>query len=154
MPHSEIRGSKLIISSPRLIADYHVLHRLLLPRHSPNALLALDLIQKKTGLLCAMNFCKNSCLPSSPHMRLNSDQKSTIPLLPWNPRCRCRSAPRRGLEHVSDPRRSDGLVYLTWTKRPCGHQSRVALGGLTATAMANTMVAQPLMIPHSGHQPF
>ena len=48
-PHSEIHGSKLILSSPWLIAEYHVFHRLLLPRHSPNALLALDLIQKKTG---------------------------------------------------------------------------------------------------------
>jgi hypothetical protein len=47
LPHSEIRGSKLILSSSRLIAEYHVLHRLLLPRHSPNALLALDLIQKE-----------------------------------------------------------------------------------------------------------
>ena len=49
LPHSEIRGSKPILGSPRLIAEYHVLHRLLLPRHSPNALIALDLIQKKTG---------------------------------------------------------------------------------------------------------
>ena len=47
LPHSEIRGSKPILGSSRLIAEYHVLHRLLLPRHSPNALLALDLIQKK-----------------------------------------------------------------------------------------------------------
>ena len=41
-PHSEIRGSKLIRSSPRLIAAYHVLHRLSAPRHPPNALKALD----------------------------------------------------------------------------------------------------------------
>ncbi len=47
LPHSEIHGSKLILSSPWLIAEYHVFHRLLLPRHSPNALLALDLIQEK-----------------------------------------------------------------------------------------------------------
>ena len=47
LPHSEIHGSKLILSSSWLIAEYHVLHRLLLPRHSPNALLALDLIQKE-----------------------------------------------------------------------------------------------------------
>jgi hypothetical protein len=51
LPHSEIRGSKLILSSSRLIAEYHVFHRLLLPRHSPNALFALDLIQKKQGRL-------------------------------------------------------------------------------------------------------
>ena len=49
LPHSEIRGSKPILGSPQLIAEYHVLHRLLLPRHPPNALLALDLIQKKQG---------------------------------------------------------------------------------------------------------
>ncbi|VVT17247.1 hypothetical protein RV134_290005 [Roseovarius sp. EC-HK134] len=45
LPHSEIHGSQLILSSSWLIAEYHVLHRLLLPRHPPNALLALDLIQ-------------------------------------------------------------------------------------------------------------
>ena len=50
LPHSEIHGSKLILSSPWLIAEYHVFHRLLLPRHSPNALFALDLIQKKKDL--------------------------------------------------------------------------------------------------------
>jgi|LZQO01.1.fsa_nt_gb hypothetical protein len=49
LPHSEIFGSKPILGSPKLIAEYHVLHRLLLPRHPPNALLALDLIQKKQG---------------------------------------------------------------------------------------------------------
>ena len=41
-PHSEIPGSRLIYSSPRLIAVSHVLHRLLMPRHSPYALLRLN----------------------------------------------------------------------------------------------------------------
>src|ERR1700716_3794834 len=41
-PHSEIRGPKLVRSSPRLIAAYHVLHRLSAPRHPPNTLKALD----------------------------------------------------------------------------------------------------------------
>ena len=31
--HSEIFGSKCICHSPKLIAAYHVLHRLLMPRH-------------------------------------------------------------------------------------------------------------------------
>ena len=48
-PHSDIPGSKGALASPGLIAECHVLHRLLLPRHPPNALLALDPIQKKTG---------------------------------------------------------------------------------------------------------
>ena len=41
-PHSEIHGSKLICSSPWLIAAYHVLRRLLMPRHSPYALVRLN----------------------------------------------------------------------------------------------------------------
>ena len=41
LPHSEISGSKLICSSPKLIAACHVLHRLLMPRHSPCALISL-----------------------------------------------------------------------------------------------------------------
>lgn len=48
-PHSDIHGSKPIPGSPWLNAGYHVLHRLLLPRHPPNALFALDLIQKEQG---------------------------------------------------------------------------------------------------------
>ena len=41
-PHSEICGSKLICSSPQLIAACHVLLRLLMPRHSPYALVRLN----------------------------------------------------------------------------------------------------------------
>ena len=40
-PHSEICGSKLMCSSPQLIAACHVLLRLLVPRHSPYALISL-----------------------------------------------------------------------------------------------------------------
>ena len=40
-PHSDISGSMLICSSPKLFAAYHVLHRLLMPRHSPCALVRL-----------------------------------------------------------------------------------------------------------------
>ena len=41
-PHSDIRGSTLICSSPRLFAACHVLLRLLMPRHPPCALLCLN----------------------------------------------------------------------------------------------------------------
>ena len=37
-PHSDIPGSLLMCSSPRLFAAYHVFHRLLVPRHPPCAL--------------------------------------------------------------------------------------------------------------------
>ena len=77
LPHSEIRGSKPILGSSRLIAEYHVLHRLLLPRHSPNALLALDLIQKKTGSRLPRHKAGSSCA-------IPLNQKHTIPLLPMS----------------------------------------------------------------------
>ena len=37
-PHSDILGSKVICTSPKLLAAYHVLHRLPEPRHPPFAL--------------------------------------------------------------------------------------------------------------------
>ena len=40
-PHSDICGSKIICISPKLIAAYHVFHRLLVPRHPPCALFCL-----------------------------------------------------------------------------------------------------------------
>ena len=50
-PHSEISGSTVICTSPKLIAACHVLHRLLMPRHSPCALFSLTyfLVNKKVG---------------------------------------------------------------------------------------------------------
>ena len=42
LPHSEIPGSKPARGSPGLIAACYVLHRLSVPRHPPNALLALE----------------------------------------------------------------------------------------------------------------
>jgi hypothetical protein len=38
LPHSEIPGSTIARISPGLFAACHVLHRLLAPRHPPNAL--------------------------------------------------------------------------------------------------------------------
>ena len=100
LPHSEIHGSKLILSSPWLIAEYHVFHRLLLPRHSPNALFALDLIQKKQGRL----------RPLSP---------SAI----TSERILCADWAATGTKVILFPMPATGswagtwLVYLTWTTR-------------------------------------
>ena len=43
-PHSEISGSMDVCSSPKLIAAYHVFHRLPVPRHSPCALCSLTVV--------------------------------------------------------------------------------------------------------------
>ena len=55
-PHSEICGSKLICSSPQLIAACHVLRRLPMPRHSPYALLRLNYLQQFDLLLLVLAF--------------------------------------------------------------------------------------------------
>ena len=50
-PHSDITGSKRICRSPVLIAAYHVLHRLWMPRHS----------------LCALSNLTKNTLVTRPH---------------------------------------------------------------------------------------
>jgi len=69
-PHSEIRGSKLIRSSPRLIAAYHVLHRLSAPRHPPNALKALDRSHDRCPQhsSCKTRSERPLCLPNRPDL--------------------------------------------------------------------------------------
>ena len=49
-PHSDISGSMDICSSPKLIAAYHVFHRLLVPRHPPCALSSITNFPSLTGM--------------------------------------------------------------------------------------------------------
>ena len=52
LPHSEISGSPGARPSPELFAACHVLHRLSVPRHPPDALLVLAHAQPQ-GRACA-----------------------------------------------------------------------------------------------------
>ena len=52
-PHSDIPGSQLAYSSPRLFAVSHVLHRLLSPRHPPYALSSLTTKFTRNQILSA-----------------------------------------------------------------------------------------------------
>ena len=54
LSHSEILGSKIICIYPRLIAAYHVLHRLREPRHPPYALNYFLFILYTTKLIIIM----------------------------------------------------------------------------------------------------
>src|SRR5262245_3510859 len=67
LPHSEIHGSKSARLSPRLFAACYVLHRLLVPRHPPNALQRLI-----------------STFPSEPSQ--SEDRNGPISLVPRKPR--------------------------------------------------------------------
>ena len=67
LPHSEIPGSKVVCTSPRLIAAYHVLHRLLVPRHPPGALTSLT--ENLTQLVSTVTLAAN-LLRTTPPKRL------------------------------------------------------------------------------------
>ena len=66
-PHSDICGSITICVSPQLFAACHVLHRLLIPRHSPYALISLifSLNDASFSLLSGSSYLVSSHLRSS-----------------------------------------------------------------------------------------
>ena len=73
-PHSVICGSMLMCSSPQLIAACHDLHRLLMPRHSPCALISLTFVEQpsKKAVLVSIRIMQASvwfhcsfCYPNS-----------------------------------------------------------------------------------------
>ena len=61
LPHSEISGSQDICSSPKLIAAYRVLRRLLMPRHSPCALSSLTCSSQSP--LCSVSAFRRNLRP-------------------------------------------------------------------------------------------
>ena len=68
-PHSDIRGSTVVCTSPQLFAAYHVLHRLLLPRHSPCALLCLTFRLSFSSMTASLLLvrCSRTLVRSAPH---------------------------------------------------------------------------------------
>ena len=84
-PHSEISGSMRMCRSPKLIAACHVLHRLLMPRHSPCALISLTIFWFSERI---MQFHRRNYIARIVVFTLNStislSQLSLHPLLPCN----------------------------------------------------------------------
>ena len=66
-PHSEICGSTIARISPQLIAACHVLHRLLAPRHPPNALNSLRSTFARTQYQTAPTTPSRPCQATSQH---------------------------------------------------------------------------------------
>ena len=65
-PHSEISGSMDICSSPKLFAAYHVLHRLLVPRHPPYALISITKQFRSTGMDLPLPMYSVTCFGNRP----------------------------------------------------------------------------------------
>ena len=73
-PHSDIPGSGLASSSPRLFAAGHVLHRLFPPRHPPNALSSL------TKSLTSWSIdLKRNCISRATDMKLSKSGQACKP---------------------------------------------------------------------------
>ena len=74
LSHSEISGSKRICRSPKLIAAYHVLHRLLAPRHPSCALSSLFYFENKFSIFVdgtsALRRTASSCILSMSEVAL------------------------------------------------------------------------------------
>ncbi len=120
LPHSEIEGSKPVLGSPSLIAEYHVLHRLLLPRHPPNALVALDLVRKEPDTAVTRDPRTGQGLLRPPPVTLSTKSIRTFPAparpglwsvyLTWIVSCR---AARSRWQTPTRVRRHDTDVYLS-----------------------------------------
>ena len=105
LSHSDIFGSTLVCSSPKLFAAYHVLLRLLVPRHPPYALICFNLLKRffyyfnsTTLLNCLTQYVKE--LRGLHYLSYEKQQ--------GNPSCRC-----YGLEPRRRPVYRYILSYLT-----------------------------------------
>ena len=65
-PHSDISGSMGICPSPKLFAAYHVLHRLLVPRHPPYALISITKRFRSTGMDLPLHMYSVTCVGNRP----------------------------------------------------------------------------------------
>ena len=65
-PHSDISGSMGICPSPKLFAAYHVLHRLLVPRHPPYALISITKRVRSTGMNLPPHMYSVTCVGNRP----------------------------------------------------------------------------------------
>lgn len=69
LPHSDIHGSKPARGSPWLFAACHVLHRLLVPRHPPNALLIRFFVHASENPICVGRLTAIFCAPVLTHIK-------------------------------------------------------------------------------------
>ena len=144
-PHSDIPGSMLACSSPRLIAACHVLHRRLVPRHPPCALLHLTSTNRwsriKKHAQNDARFTQSPGLPRVPYCLTRCPRPSLT-----DPCCQEAAAPtqRRAAVAVlqSGFRGSRRVDSRELFGRPCGQLTRrlqkggdPAAGSPTATLL-------------------
>src|SRR5215475_13095212 len=107
-PHSDISGSMCVCHSPELFAAYHVLHRLLVPRHPPCALSSL------TEFRCSLGAYPSLLL------RLSKTRRGARA-----PRSSSHSEPRESDTSVRVACRS--LPEIRWLPRISGERGRLQI---------------------------
>ena len=109
-PHSEISGSKFVRNSPELIAAYHVLHRLSVPRHPPNALKTLDRSHHQ---------CSPPAAPQEQPVDHTTDKTILLRIHPMPARCTPRDpAPSPPRRDGRNPARNRMNVLFTMSNNP------------------------------------
>jgi hypothetical protein len=86
LPHSDIHGSTPARGSPWLFAACHVLHRLLVPRHPPNALLILDIpdvLPQKNASPCTETILRMQCPQRIPASNIEDRPGNTLHSAPF-----------------------------------------------------------------------
>src|SRR5262245_42890535 len=94
-PHSEIPGSKVVSTSPRLIAADHVLHRLSAPKHPPHTLSSLTTESLDPVINDWFVLPRPVRGGSRPRERPGARDRISVPL--WNP---CSHVKERGERDV------------------------------------------------------
>ena len=147
LPHSEIVGSTRVCHSPTLFAAYHVLLRLLVPRHPPCALTSLTpkgfetSSQNRSHRFAFLRLCR---LASDSRLLLTyfilTDYRFTVQL-PLFQRSFCRPSIRGSLSFTFFP-----ILHTTWLSKSFG-RSRTRL--LAGPSSAPTGVIHPSFFPGS-----
>jgi type IV secretory pathway VirB10-like protein len=113
LPHSEIRGSKVALTSPQLIAECHVLLRLLVPRHPPNALktlaslnslISIDQHQPRPETNGPQTTTSTNLYPKG-HVQYHASDKDKVTWIPYRPRPthqNTRQQPRTPTDNATD----------------------------------------------------
>ena len=133
-PHSEIHGSTGARPSPRLIAACYVLHRLSVPRHSPNALRRLirsPNSQRRGQPANAMSIGRNGILSTSslPAQGKNTRGDSPPKTLPRAGHTNLSTMSKSGGQRTEDRRQIDARKPRTRPKRSLFRNPPPAPGG-------------------------
>jgi hypothetical protein len=130
LPHSDILGSKPVCGSPKLFAAYHVLHRLLAPRHSPYALSSLTIRNSRLTPIAGSRLAGprvRTCRTASRELRIAACDSPlhtacvlTPPALAGAVDCGRKKLPFAGYSVVKESVKRSALQLLEVRRRPLG----------------------------------